>query len=77
MSQTERERLLDRRAKLDARLKALDLNEQKQKRKDDTRRKVIAGALILEHASLKPEVSTMLIALLDRYVTRPQDRALF
>ena len=77
MAQDERAKLLEKKARLDARLKALALQEQKQKRKDDTRRKIIAGALVLEHAELKPEFAGMLAALLNRYVTRPQDRALF
>jgi hypothetical protein len=77
MAQDERARLLEKKARLDARLKALALQDQKQKRKDDTRRKIIAGALVLEHAEMKPEVAGMLAALLNRYVTRPQDRALF
>lgn len=75
--QDERAKLLERRAKLDARLKQLALQETKQQRKDDTRRKIIAGALILEHAETDPDFAPILAKLLNRYVTRPQDRALF
>ena len=77
MPQDERTRLLEKKAKLDARLKQLALHEAKQNRKDDTRRKIIAGALILEHAEIDPEFAPVLAKLLNRYVTRPQDRALF
>ena len=77
MSQDERAKLLERKARLDARLKQLALQESKQQRKDDTRRKVIAGALALEHAETDPEFAGKLTKLLNRYVTRPQDRALF
>jgi len=77
MAQDERAKLLERKARLDARLKQLALQETKQKRKNDTRRKVIAGALALEHAEVDPEFAAALTKLLNRYVTRPQDRSLF
>lgn len=77
MPQTEREKLLEKRARLDARLKALAVQDQRQKRKDDTRRKVIAGALCLEHAETHPEFAAELRKIINRFVTRPQDRALF
>lgn len=50
---------------------------QQQKRKDDTRRKIITGALVLERAEADAAFAAELAALLNRYVTRPQDRALF
>lgn len=45
------------------------------KRKADTRRKVIAGALALEHQD--PSFKATLQRLLNEHVTRPEDRALF
>ena len=77
MSQDERARLLEKKARIDARLKALAIADQKQKRKDDTRRKIIAGALALEHATINNEFAAQLASLLNRYVERPEDRALF
>jgi hypothetical protein len=50
---------------------------QQQKRKDDTRRKIIAGALVLERAETDAAFAAELTALLNHYVTKPQDRALF
>jgi hypothetical protein len=54
--------LTDRRAKLaekqrqiEAKLKTLDAKAAAQVRKDETRRKVIIGALALRHAELNPE----------------------
>lgn len=75
---TKRERLVQQRAQLDAKLKALDAREKNQTRKDDTRRKVIAGALVLEHMEKNPksEFGKKLYALLDEYV-RPNERRLF
>jgi hypothetical protein len=48
-----------------------------QQRKDDTRRKIIAGAIALEHAQTDPGFAAELAALLNRYVMKPQDSALF
>lgn len=48
-----------------------------EERKRDTRRKIIAGALALEHAGIDPDFDAALQRLLNRYVVRPDDRALF
>jgi large subunit ribosomal protein L7/L12 len=77
MASDERAKLLEKKARIDARLKELALSEQKQKRRDDTRRKIIAGALVLEHATIKSDFAAELAGLLNRYVTRPEDRKLF
>src|SRR3954447_19440696 len=73
--------LREKKARIDARLKALELQERKRKRRDDTRRKIIAGALALEHAETHgeddPAFAATLARLLNRFVTRPQDRDLF
>ena len=54
-----------------------DKNE-KTARAEDIRRKVIAGALALEHATRNPgsEFARIMVRLLDEYA-RPQDRRLF
>jgi hypothetical protein len=77
MVEDQRTRLLEKKARIDARLKALALIEQKQKRRADTRRKIIAGALALEHGEQDAEFGRQMAALLNRYVTRPSDRTLF
>lgn len=46
-----------------------------QARKDDTRRKIIAGALALEHEDASFQAT--LKRLLSQYVTKEQDRKLF
>ncbi len=52
--------------------------EKHPDRSDDTHRKIIAGALALEHAAKKPgtEFGKIMFRLLDQY-TRPEDRWLF
>ena len=67
------------RAVIDAQLRALEARKKQTERKADTRRKVIAGALALEHftANRNSEFARILFRLLDEYVVRPHDRGLF
>ena len=73
------ELLRQKRDQLDAQLRALDARQKQAERKADTRRKVIAGALALEHfaANRESEFARVLFRLLDEYVVRPHDRTLF
>jgi hypothetical protein len=52
--------------------------QKKQARADDARRKIIAGALALEHMAKNPgsEFGKTMLRLLDEY-TRPHERPLF
>ncbi|MGE0279033.1 MAG: mobilization protein [Rhizobiaceae bacterium] len=79
-SSTDRLTLLrQRRDQIDAQLKALEARNKQAERKADTRRKVIAGALALEHfeRNRDSEFGRIMLRLLDEYVVRPHDRALF
>jgi hypothetical protein len=79
-STTDRLDLLRRkRDQLDAQLRALEARNKQAERKADTRRKVIAGALALEHLEKNrdSEFGRVLFRLLDEYVVRPYDRTLF
>ena len=73
------ELLRQKRDQLDAQLKALEARKKQAERKADTRRKVIAGALALEHfeKNRDSEFGHVMLRLLDEYVVRPHDRALF
>lgn len=73
------ETLRERMKQLAAQEAAILARQKEQARKDDTRRKVIAGALALEHlaGNAKSEFSRIMNKLLNEYVTRPSDRALF
>src|SRR3954447_12063537 len=73
------ELLRQKRDQIDAQLKALEARNKQAERKADTRRKVIAGALALEHfeRNRDSEFAQTLLRLLDEYVVRPHDRALF
>ena len=71
-------------AELETQKKQLSARIQKTKakvrtveRKQDTRRKIIAGALALEHAEIDPAFGEQLRRLINRHVDRAQDRELF
>ena len=70
--------LLARKAKIDERLKAIEAKSMVQNRKDDTRRKILAGSVILQHlTSGEPKVRAWLRKELDKALTKERDRALF
>lgn len=48
-----------------------------KKRKDDTRRKVLTGTAVLSEAESRPDFKTFLTKLLDRFLSKPDDRTLF
>jgi len=49
----------------------------KGKRSDDTRRKILAGAMTLEISERDQEARQRFIKQMDKYLTRVDDRALF
>ena len=46
-------------------------------RRQDTRRKVLAGALLLELMNKDPDLQKEMLGKLSAFLTRPEDRALF
>lgn len=79
MSETRIEKLRQKKAQIDARIKGLESRERQQARKNETRKKIIAGALSLHHLAKNPDdaFSQKLLRLLDEYVTKPYERNLF
>lgn len=59
-----RDALLEKRRKIEAQLKALDARDREQQRKDDTRRKIIIGGLVMAEmesdADLRAAVSRLI-----------------
>lgn len=64
-------------AQLKARIQKKRAEVAGKQRKQDTRRKIIAGALALEHAEQDKEFGAAFKQLLKKHVTRPADRELF
>lgn len=71
------QRLIDKRNAVNARIK-LEQNKRKVgERKNDTRRKVLAGAAVLQWAAKDSEFAARLQSELQSFLVRDADRALF
>ena len=66
-----------KKSQIDARLKKKQAQVRGQKRKEDTRRKIIAGALALEHMAHDNKFRATMQKLIDEHVTREGDKKLF
>lgn len=70
-------KLEERREKIAAEIARVKAREATQIRKTDTRRKVLLGALVLAMVEKGEWPREKLDSALARFLTRPQDRALF
>jgi hypothetical protein len=70
--------LVARRNRTEAAIRRLKTKNEKTARAQDARRKIIAGALALEHTAKNPgsEFAKLMLRLLDEYA-RPHERFLF
>lgn len=71
------QKLEERRAKIAAEIARVKAREATAKRKDDTRKKVLLGALVLSMIDKGEWPREKLDFALARFLSRPQDRALF
>ena len=80
MAKTTKDKLADlmkKEAELKAQIQAIKARESEEERKRDTRRKILLGAMTQEMMNEGPEAKQRIMARLDKYLTRPDDRALF
>jgi hypothetical protein len=70
-------RLMLRKAQIEAQLADLDARASVNRRRRETRGKIIAGANALDVAKRKPGFRAELADHMNRTVTRPEDRAMF
>jgi hypothetical protein len=70
-------RLIEMRDAVNARIRKQQNTLQASERRGDTRRKVLAGAAVLQWASKDTEFSAKLTAELKAFLVRDADRALF
>ena len=70
------EELEKKQAQLKAKLSREKAALRTQQRKEDTRRKIVVGAIVLEHASKDERFADYLELLLNKAVTREADRKL-
>ena len=66
-------------AQIDNQIKAIKARERNQERKNDTRRKIIAGALVLEHTAKNPQsdFAKKIHSLINEYTIDDKSRRLF
>lgn len=62
---------------IQARIQKKKAQVRGQQRKEDTRRKIIAGAIALEHMTHDKKFRTTMQTLIEEHVTRENDRKLF
>jgi predicted transcriptional regulator len=77
MTDDKLERLLQKKRQIEAKIKRIKARENAQRRKLDTRRKILAGAAVLEHAKRDEQFAAFLTRLLDETLKRESDRKLF
>jgi large subunit ribosomal protein L7/L12 len=71
------EQLLKRREELNAQIQKIKAQEASQKRKSDTRRKILLGALMMEMMNSGELDKNKIMKRLDGFLTRDLDRSLF
>jgi hypothetical protein len=76
MSEAE-DKLKAKRDRINARLRQLKGRQQREGRKAETRKKILAGAFLIEQAKRDPEVNAWMLKGLAWFLTRPEERALF
>lgn len=80
MGKSDAERLADleeRKRQIEARIAMIAARGKERSRKEETRRKVLAGSAVLAVAERDPAAKQKLITLLDGFLTRLVDRAVF
>lgn len=77
MENEKLKKLLEQKAVLEARIRQEQNRENQKKKKADTRRKILAGAAVLDEAEKHHAYKVGLMRLLDSFLSRPDDRKLF
>ena len=69
--------LEEQRARITAKIQRVRSRESQEERKRETRRKILAGAMVLDRVTRKELPEKLFKADMDRFLERDQDRALF
>ncbi|SRR5579875_1005229 len=77
MDNDKLEKLIERRKQLDARIRREQNRQSAKQRKLDTRRKILAGAWVLDEAEKRPDFKKFVYQRLDSFLTRKTDREVF
>jgi hypothetical protein len=77
MKKSKLETLKAKKEQIDARIKNMEAKEKSKAKKLDTRRKILIGAFYLDLMEKDDALKKKIIARLDEFLTRPNDRKLF
>lgn len=77
MTSSKLDKLTVKRQQLNAQIQALKAQESKQKRKEETKKKVLVGSVVLKMLETGEMPQERLAQILDKHLTRDADRALF
>ena len=77
MKNSKLETLKAKKEQIEARIKNIEAKEHSRAKKDDTRRKILIGAMVMEQMGKTNEAKSKVLASLDGFLTRPLDRKLF
>ena len=70
-------KLEEQRARINAEIQRVRSRESQEERKRETRRKILAGAMVLDRVARGDLSEKLFKADMDRFLERDQDRALF
>ena len=70
-------KLEEQRARINAEIQRVRSRESQEERKRETRRKILAGAMVLDRVARKELSEKLFKADMDRFLERDQDRILF
>lgn len=71
------QKLQERRDQLNAQLAALEARAKQTQKKQDDRRKILLGSLVLADLDSRPELKAYLAERLPSFLARPEDKKLF
>lgn len=74
---SELDKLIEQEKKLKAKIQKAKARERERERKNDTRRKILIGAMVLDGMHKDEAFREKQLSNLDRYLTKKKDRDLF
>ena len=77
MKNSKLETLKAKKEQIEARIKNLESKENLKQKKQDTRRKILIGAMVMEQMKKNEEAKKKILASLEGFLTRPMDREMF
>lgn len=70
-------KLEEKRARINAEIQRVKARERQDVRKRDTRRKILAGAMVLDRVARGVLTEQLFLRDMDEFLDRPHERALF